>query len=469
MRLRYIGMIVCLALASSPAFADAAASSKPAVARPGVIRPVPNKPVVQVARKTARKPAAKKPAVQKPAAATVKAYEAMPPAERLAIQADLALTNYYDGPPGGDFDDARTIDAVKAFQKGGNGKETGMLSAEERARLADAAQRHEAEVGWRVIDDAQTGARFGLPEKLVSPLGVLRTGSSWTSGHGQIRIETFRLHEGGLAALFDQEKKTPRGRSIDYSKLNPDLFVISGTQGLKNFVVRVELSVAELRGMTVLYDQATEGIMAGVAVAIANSFEGFPGSIAGLPPGEDRSVDYGTAIVVDRNGDLVASRRLTSACEALVVPEFGHAVRIADDATNDLALLRLYGARRLVPAAIFGDSQVDDLTLVGIAGPFAQHGHDAVSKVTAHLDGQSITPMPPLGFSGAAAVDAQGRFAGIVELKTAAAPGGGAINWQAMLVSANTVRAFLTAHRVTPEPGNGAIEKSVVRVICVRK
>ena len=77
--------------------------------------------------------------------------------------------------------------------------------------------------------------------------------------------------------------------------------------------------------------------------------------------------------------------------------------------------------------------------------------------------------MPPLGFSGAAAVDAQGRFAGIVELKTAAAPGGGAINWQAMLVSANTVRAFLTAHRVTPEPGNGAIEKSVVRVICVRK
>jgi len=469
MRLRYIGMIVCLALASSPAFADAAASSKPGIAKPGASRPVPNKPAMRVARKTGRKPAAKKPAVQKPAAATVKAYEAVPQTERLAIQADLALTNYYDGPPGGDFDDARTIDAVKAFQKGGNGKETGMLSADERARLADAAQRHEAEVGWRLIDDAQTGARFGLPEKLVSPLGVLRTGSSWTSGHGQIRIETFRLHEGGLAALFDQEKKTPRGRGIDYSKLNPDSFVISGTQGLKNFVARVEASGAELRGITVLYDQATEGIMAGIAVAIANSFEGFPESNAAYPPGEDRTVDYGTAIVVDRSGDLVASRQPTSACEALVVPGFGHAVRIAADATDDLALLRLYGARQLVPAALSGDSQVDDLALVGIAGPFAQHGHDAVSKVTAHLDGQNITPMPPLGFSGAAAIDAQGRFAGIVALKAAAAATGSTASWQATLVPANAVRAFLTAHRVTPEPGGDAIEKSVVRVICVRK
>jgi hypothetical protein len=462
MRLRQIAIVICLALASSPAFAEVAASAKPAVAKP-----VPNKPAVQVARRAARKQAAKKPAVQKPAAATVKAYAAVPPAERLAIQAGLALTNYYDGPPGGDFDNARTIDAVKAFQKGGNGKETGILTADERARLADAARRHEQEIGWRVIDDAQTGARFGLPEKLVSALGASRTGSSWMSGHGQVRIETFRLSEGGLAALFEQEKKTPRGRGVDYSKLYPDSFVITGTQGLKNFVVRVEASGPELRGITVLYDQATEGIMAGVAVAVANSFQGFPDPNAGLP-GEDRAVEYGTAIVVDRSGDLVAARRLTAGCETLTVPGFGHAIRVAEDNSADLALLRLYGARTLVPAPLTGDGQVDDLTLVGIADPRAQHGGDAVSKVTARLDGQSVMPVPPLGFSGAAAVDAQGRFAGMVELKTPAAAAGSAASRQAILVPANAVRAFLTAHRVTPEPGTGAIEQSVVRVICVR-
>jgi len=464
MRWRNMAIVVCLALAGSPTHARATADTAPAASQPA-----PKKPAVQVARKTPRKPVAKKPAAAKPAAATVKAYEAVPPAERLAIQADLALTNYYDGPPGGDFDDARIIEAVKAFQKGGNGKETGLLSPDERARLADAAQRHEQEVGWRVIDDAQTGVRFGLPEKLVSPLGVLRTGSSWISGHGQIRIETFWLHEGGLAALFAQEKKTPPGRGVDYSKLYPDSFVIAGTQGLKNFVVRVEASGTELRGITVLYDQATEGIMAGVAVAIANSFVGFPDPNAAPPPGEDRAVDYGTAIVVDRSGDLVTARRPTAACEALTVPGYGHAVRVADDAANDLALLRLYGALQLVPAPLTGDSQVDDLTLLGIADPRVQHGGDVVSRVRARLDGQTITPAPPLGFSGAAAVDAQGRLAGMVELKSVIAAAGTATSWQATLIPANTVRAFLTAHRVTPGSGGGAIDKSLVRVICVRK
>lgn len=467
MRLRNIAMLVCLALAGTPAPMRAATDTTPVAGKPAA-----KKPAVQVARKAARKPAAKKPAATKPPAATVKAYEAVPPAERLAIQAGLALTNYYDGPPGGDFDDARTIDAVKAFQKAGNGKETGVLSTDERARLADAAQRHEQEVGFRLIDDAQTGARFGLPEKLVSLLGVTRTGSSWISGHGQVRIETFRVWQGGLAALFDQEKRTPRGRSANYSKLYPDSFVITGTQGLKNFVVRVQASGNELRGITVSYDQATEGIMAGVAVAVANSFDGFPDRNAAPPPAEDRAVAYGTAIVVDRGGHLVTARRLTAGCESLTVPEYGHAVRVADDAANDLALLRLYGGRQIVPAPLMGSAEVDDLTLVGIVDPRAQHGGDAVSKVTARLDGdgKSITPVPPLGFSGAAAVDAQGSFAGMAEFKAppAAALGSSAIR-QAILIPADAVRAFLTAQRVTPEAGNGAIEKSVVRVICVRK
>jgi hypothetical protein len=463
MHWRNIVIMVGLALAGSLAFGQSAANTALALSKPA-----PKKPAVPTARKTPHKPATKTPAAPKPAAATVKAYEAVTPAERLAIQADLALTNYYDGPPGGDFDDARTIEAVKAFQKGGNGKETGLLSPDERARLADAAQRHEQEIGWRVIDDAQTGVRFGLPEKLVSPLGALPTGSSWISGHGQIRIETLRLSEGGLTALFEQEKKTPRGRGVDYGKLYPNSFVITGTQGLKNFVVRVEASGTELRGITVLYDQATEGIMAGVAVAVANSFQGFPDPNTASPPGADRAVDYGTAIVVDRGGDLVTARHLTAACQALTVPGFGHAVRVADDAANDLALLRLYGARGIEPAPLTGDGEVDDLTLVGIADPRVQHGGDAVSNVTARLDGQTVSPVPPLGFSGAVAVDAQGRFAGMVALESAIAAAS-APGWQATLVPASTVRAFLTAHRVTPESGSGAIEKSVVRVICVRK
>jgi hypothetical protein len=461
MKMRMTAIIVCLVLANSPAWPQAVSTDKPAAS-------TVQDPGHKAGRKPARKTAAKKPEGKKAPAAIAQAYAAMPADERLAIQADLAWTNYYEGAPGGDFDDARTVDAVKAFQKGGNGKETGILSADERARLADAAQRHEQEVGWRVIDDPGTGARLGLPEKLVSPLAASRTRSRWISGHGQIQIETFRFNEAGFAALFDQQKKTPRGRAVEWSTLKPDSFVISGTQGLKNFVVRAQARDTEVRGITILYDQATTGIMEPVAIAVANSFQGFPDPNV-EPPGQERGVEYSTAIVVDPSGDLVAAGHATAGCDAIMVPGSGHAARIADDAANDLALIRLYGARSLAPAPLAGGNQIDDLTLVGIADPQLQQGGGAITKVNAHLDGESIAPVPQVGFSGAAAIDAQGHFAGTVTLKSTATAGAGPINRQAILIPANAVRAFLAAHRISPLTGSEPIERSVVRVICVRK
>ena len=57
------------------------------------------------------------------------------------------------------------------------------------------------------------------------------------------------------------------------------------------------------------------------------------------------------------------------------MPGFGHAERVAEDKTNDVALLRIYGAQNLIPAALAGDSgEGDDLTLVGVADPLAQAG-----------------------------------------------------------------------------------------------
>ena len=124
-------------------------------------------------------------------------------------------------------------------------------------------------VGWRLIEDAETGARLGLPEKLVPRAGASRTGSRWTSAQGQIQIETFRLTEAALPALFEEEKKASH-RQVTSSALKPDYFVIVGVQGLKNFVVRAEAHGSEVRGVTILYDQATEGIMGRVAIAIAS-------------------------------------------------------------------------------------------------------------------------------------------------------------------------------------------------------
>lgn len=461
MNARITALIVCLAVANVPAFAQHAKVQKPAAQAGQNAAP-------KAAQKSARKPAGKKPAGKTAPAAIAKAYATMPPDERLAIQSNLAWTGYYDGPPGGDFEDERVIDAVKLFQKAVKDKETGILTADERAHLAAAAEPAQRAVGWSLIDDPATGAHFGLPEKLVSPVGVSRTGSRWTSGHAQIEIHDFRLSEASLPVLFETEKKTPRGRRVESSTLKPDSYVISGTQGLKNFVTRAESDGTAVRGISVLYDQATAGIMAPVAIAIANSFSGFSDTNVALPPGQQRAVEYGTAIVADQSGDLIAARQDTTNCTAITVPGFGHAARIAEDKTNGLALLRLYGAHNLVPAALADQSQGNDLTLVGVADPAAQQGGHAVTKAAALLDGQSIAPAPNLGFSGAAAIDASGRFAGVVELKSLVDAAAGLVTRQATLIPAGTVRAFLQGQGIMPTAGQGAIDQSVVRVICVR-
>lgn len=467
MNARMTAIIVCLALANGPAMARTAKVAKPAASAGQNAAPKAATP--KGAPKTARQPAAEKPGAKKTPAAVAQAYAAMPEDERLAIQSDLAWTNYYEGPPGGDFDDERVVDAVKLYQTALKDKVTGILTSEERARLSAAAAPAKRAVGWRIVDDPATGARFGLPEKLVSPIGPSPTGGHWVSGHGQIQIDDERLAEANLPALFEQEKKTPRGRHADSSALHPDSFVISGTQGLKNFVARAQSSGGEVRGITVLYDQATAGIMAPVATAIANSFHGFPDPGAAPMEGEQRAVEYSTAIVADENGDLIASAQGTDDCATIAVPDFGAAVRVTADKTSDLALIRLYGARNLAPAALATESQTDDLTLIGIADPAAQQGGDAVTKLSARLDGQKITPTPKFGFSGAAAVDGQGRFAGVVELQSAADAVTGLATVQATLVPADAVRAFLAAHGIKPATGQDPMERSMLRVICVRK
>ena len=83
----------------------------------------------------------------------------------------------------------------------------------------------------------------------------------------------------------------------------------------------------------------------------------------------------------------------------------------------------------------------------------------------------ALSPAPALGFSGAAALDSDGKFAGIALLKPVqvAGPANAAPATQAVLVTADTVRGFLKANGVDAAGGSPDAKASVVRVICVRK
>ena len=89
----------------------------------------------------------------------------------------------------------------------------------------------------------------------------------------------------------------------------------------------------------------------------------------------------------------------------------------------------------------------------------------AGSGGAAHLQQMTI------GFSGAAAQDGGGKFAGIALLKPVivAGPANAAPPAQATLVPADTVRNFLKAHGINAAGESADAKAAVVRVICVRK
>jgi peptidoglycan hydrolase-like protein with peptidoglycan-binding domain len=422
-----------------------------------------------------------RPAVQAPADTA----NAMPQAERLALQSDLAWVGDYNGAITGDVSE-RMVNAIKDYQKAKGGKPTGVLNPQERSTLAETARRKQDSVGWKFVTESVTGARLGIPLKLVPQQTSDANGTKWSSPTGTVQVVLTRRKEAGptTAKLADEEKKDPPGRTVDYTVVKPDFFVLSGLQGLKKFYLRGTFKGDEVRIMTILYDQAMENIVEPVVIAMSSAFTPFPAAAGGPPP--RKTVDYGSGIIVSRDGAIVSDREVTDGCVAITIGGFSHADRIAEDKEHGLALLRIYGAGDLKPLDLSGGqanassntaNPNTNVELTGILDPQSQGGGSAMSSVKAQAapvgggGDLALSPPPAAGFSGAPALDGDGRFVGLALLKPAvvAGPATSAPAAQAVLVQGEVVVDFLKANGVAPAGGSSDAKASVVRVICVRK
>jgi peptidoglycan hydrolase-like protein with peptidoglycan-binding domain len=402
------------------------------------------------------------------------AYASMPIAQRAAIQFDLNWTNHYSGQADGDFSE-RSVAAAKEFQKERGFRETGVLADNEREALATSARNRRERVGWRMVEDRATGVQLGLPTKLAPHESRAASGTRWQSAQGQFQIETFRIREPGttLATVFEDQKKPPN-RRIATSALRNGSFVLTGMQGLKYFLMRAEVRDLEIRGVTVLYDQAIEGTTDYVALAVLSAFAPFPGSgvMALIGPPARSKIEYGSGIVITDEGHVMTDRTLTEGCDVLQIAGYGDASRIAE--YGNLSLLRVFGATAMTPAAIVHEgASASTLTLVGIADPKAQGGERRVTAAVSRFEGDGLAPSPQLGFAGAAAVDRQGRIFGMVTLKAPVLASAGTTNLPAgTVIPVDVMRRLLDAQYVTPATGDAgidAVKASVVRVICVRR
>ena len=469
MRLAGVVLIASTIALPAPALIGLLAPPNPAQAQPGTFQ-------TAEVKKGKATPKTTTPKKTTPKETNNTNYGNVPPAERIGIQFDLAFTGHFEGPINGEFND-KVIAEVKSFQKSSGFRETGMLAPNERAQLAAQSKAVQERVGWKMVDDKVTGAQVGLPTRQVPNMIRAGSGTRWSSAQGQVQIETFRIREPGttLQSVFEQQKREPPNRRTEFNMLRDDYFILSGLQGLKKFYVRAHIRDLEVRGLTILYDQATEGIMDPVTVVMGSAFAPFSGTgLVELMGPTRRKVEYGTGIVATSAGHILTDRLLVEGCSVIQVSGLGDATLLADSESAGVALLRVFGLPDVAPLGLVHEgARGSDLTLVGISDPQLQGGGRLVSTQRVRLDGDTVQPPPQLGFAGAAALDAQGRLLGLVRLKTPVLTGsGGPPPPQASAVPVDTIRRFLDSQYVTPATGRAGVDAakgSVVRVVCVRR
>jgi hypothetical protein len=255
--------------------------------------------------------------------------------------------------------------------------------------------------------------------------------------------------------------------------MRDDSFLITGMQGLKIFSVRAYARNGEIRGFTLLFDQMMETIVAPATAAMVSAFSPFP-ERSSLFADTAKSVEYGTGLIVSAHGHIITDRRLATGCQVIVAAGLGDAEHIAEDKDNGLALLRVYGVRKLSPLVLPSESfKKGDVTLVGIPDPKEQSGAKALTEIKARLaDGSAIElrqPVPMAGFSGAAALDAQGQFVGMMQIRNFVLASTEPAAPPVRLINSIAIRDFLAAQNVESGSDAGNAKDSVVRIICVRK
>lgn len=356
-------------------------------------------------------------------------FEALPEAERKAIQADLIWAGQFNGAVSGSFGPL-TFKAINAL-KGGRGPADGILAPADRAALARAAQAARDASGFRLVEDERTGVRIGIPSKLLPRRDVSSSGSRWQSADEKVTLDTSASPPGeDLAALFEKATAVnPRSpRKITYKLLRPDFFVVTGETPTGRFYRRLAAGPQGVRGFSVGYDKALAPSVDKLVIAIAASFEPFPtgpaplaaappasaGSVPAAPPAARVNERYGVAVMLSDKIALTAAVAVEG-CRSLRAGNRTARPRARDE--SGLVLIDLDGTGTATPPALAGEAIGAGEALVLVA-----YADDAGKRATVALPGQLTragsgamvtAPLQP-GQAGSPAFDRQGRLVGLV-------------------------------------------------------
>jgi peptidoglycan hydrolase-like protein with peptidoglycan-binding domain len=363
------------------------------------------------------------PALDPAQAASKSAFDRLDEAERKAIQNDLIWTGDFNGVAGGEFG-RRTYDAMLAFERRSQSPADGILAPAERAALKAAADAGRAALRFGAVTDPATGIRIGVPGAMLTQRVAVENGAVYRRPDGAVTLQLVSLPAGQtLPELFERMRQDGPGRKVTYRLQRPDWFVVSGEEGARKFYTRLAQGPDGVRGYTFRYPADQSANLDRIMIAIANTFEPFPGTeIAANPAraGGQASppplVQPALRAVEPRHAisgvALGPGRALTSAAalKSCASPTVG-GQPVAASPAGEVAILAAPGLNQPALAPSAGAAGGAAFTL-----SFEDAERRSVMVAPGRLDAAAsrVSSALQIGAGGAPVLDSQGRLLGLV-------------------------------------------------------
>ncbi len=350
------------------------------------------------------------------------AFEALSEVQRRAIQNDLVWVTDFTGAALGTFGKL-TFEAVQKFQRKLGEPADGILTGTQRLKLAEMADKARSDVGFKIVEDANTGSGVGVSSVLMGKAEKALAGSKWINGD-KVILETVRTKpdKADMAATFERfATAVVQGRRVTYKLLRPDFFVVAGDIGQQKFYTRFAPTADGLRGFTLTYDPKLMPDMNRVSIAIANTFEPIysgnrtaASNAAASPTNPLVKVEtgsaairrFGTALILSK-GVAVTPSSLVKDCSSVTVA--GKAVQISAS-IEGLSLLT--GETIGQPPTYSVSTSVSDESAVTLG--FGSDGKLQAAPGRTSVVNSTVNAALQVGFQGGAVMDQRGNLLGLI-------------------------------------------------------
>lgn len=192
--------------------------------------------------------------------------------DRADLQGNLVLLAHYGGMVDGEFGPG-TYSAVVSWQRSIGAAQTGVLSPGDFDLIGQMASEVMSDLGISLVEDPESELAIMLPIGLLAERASRTNGTVYLESSGSMSAETFRRDAsmGSLAQQYARAALTTPSKTVTYSTLRSDLYVVTGTAGGRYFYELVRSDGRGTVGFRFTYSEQFKEI-GGIASVFAASY-----------------------------------------------------------------------------------------------------------------------------------------------------------------------------------------------------